>query len=56
MQFRNKEITYSSKVMTFESIVVDVENGRCKSIKRSLQECGRGNVIDVYIVDKRSFC
>ena len=43
------EITFSSihslkKGITFERVVVDVEIGRHKSIKRSLQEYGRENV------------
>ena len=43
MQFRNKKGGHRllKKVITFESGVVDVENGRRKSIKRSLHEHGR---------------
>ena len=35
----------------FESVVVDVENGRRKSITRSLQEYGRWIVKDICIAD-----
>ena len=40
MQFRNKKGATVSlkKVITFESVVFDVEDGRRKSIKRSLYE------------------
>jgi len=37
----------TKKVITFKSVVVDVENGR----KRSLHEYGRKNVKNIYIVD-----
>ena len=53
MQFRNKRGVTDSlkKVITFERAVVDVENGRRKSVKRLLQEYGRENVKDIYIAD-----
>ena len=35
------------KVITFKSVVVGVEKGRRKSIKRSLHEYGRENVKEV---------
>ena len=34
-----------------KSVVVDVESGRRKSVKRLLQEYGRENVKDIYIAD-----
>jgi len=43
MQFRNNK-RGSPTLITFERVVIDVENGRRKSIKRSLQEYGRANV------------
>jgi len=52
MQFRNKKLGLPTLFfITFKSVVVDVENGRRKSIKRSLQEYGRENVKNIYIAD-----
>ena len=42
---------YQLFFITFKSVVVDVKNGRRKSIKRSLQEYGRENVKNIYIAD-----
>jgi len=51
MQFRNKKESQRvlKIVITLESVVVDVENGRRKSIQYSLQKYGRANVKDVYV-------
>jgi len=51
MQFRIKRGVTDSlkKVITFERADVDVENGRRKSIKRSLHEHGREKLKDIYI-------
>ena len=39
MQFRHKKGSHThKKATTFESVVVDVENGRRESVKRSLQD------------------
>ena len=53
MKFRNKIGGHRllKKDITFESVVVDVENCLRKSIKRSLNEYGRENVINIYIAD-----
>ena len=50
MLFRNKKESHRvlKIVITLESVVVDVENGRRKSIQYSLQKYGRANVKDVY--------
>ena len=39
------------KDLQFERVVIDMEMGRRKSIKRLFQEYGRENVKDVYIAD-----
>jgi len=51
MQLRNKKGGHRllKKVITFESVVVDVENGRPKSIKRLLHEYDSEHVKYVYI-------
>ena len=50
MPFSNKKGVTCS-VISIGSVIVDVENGRRKSITRSLQEFVRENVKYVYIAD-----
>ena len=51
MKLRNKKrgVTDSYRVIPLESVVADVENGRHKSIKRSLQEYGKENEKYVHV-------